>query len=241
MPLDVRSIALLLEAGATRLHVGDLNALLQHPFAPGWRLWRADACAGAPPPVPPGAPHAQLPPWLAVLEDNGALVPAPPAAGWLRLLGDAPALRQLALENGDAEDTELTTPALGASLRLLRNASALRALALGFFDAADDATLAPLLRLRGLQRLELSHLPQLSDAFLRALCDALTALTHLRLDYLSVADQGLTHLDRLRQLTWLELRARALCTKAAQRNAEAPHDCRRAPTCISVRRFRLAC
>jgi hypothetical protein len=81
-------------------------------------------------------------------------------------------------------------------------------LALGFFDSAREETLRPLLRLRALTRLELSHLPHASDELLRAACGALAALTHLRLDYLPISDAGLAHLGRLRSLTWLEIRVR---------------------------------
>ena len=203
---DARTLALLLAAGATRLHLDDFDALLRSPFAPGWRLWRADVSRNGPPPR--RCSPAELPPWLAVVDGDGALVPAPPEQGWLRLLASAPALASLAVENGEREEAAATTPALSALLRGLRAAPALRRLALGFFDAADDGALAPLLRLKLLTRLELSHLPQLSDAGLRAICDALTALTHLRLDYLAVADAGFARLDRLRSLTWLEVRVR---------------------------------
>jgi hypothetical protein len=55
----------------------------------------------------------------------------------------------------------------------------LRALALGYFDSARDDELRPLLRLRLLTRLELSHLPHLSDTLLRALCCAAAGLGSL--------------------------------------------------------------
>lgn len=203
LTLDVRSLTLVLGAGASRVHLDDFNALLERPFHPGWRLWRSDACHDAPP-----LRAARLPGWLAFLDDDGTLAPTPPEHGWLHLLAGAPALRSLALENGDVEDPNLTAPALHVVLCSLREAPALRSLALGFFDSVQSHQLQPLLQLRALTRLELSHVPDFSDALLLGACHSLRALTHLRLDYLSVSDAGFAHLSSLRQLEWLELRVR---------------------------------
>ena len=206
LTLDVRELTLLLGAGASRVHLDDFNGLLARPFTPGWRLWRGDACFDAPPPR-----AALLPGWLAHLDDDGTLVPTPPEHSWLHLLAGAPALRSRALENGDEEDAAATAPALHVVLRSLREAPALRKLALGFFDELRNEQLLPLLQLRRLTRLELSHLPDLSDALLLATCQSLRALTHLRLDYMSVSDAGFANLGSLKSLDWLEIRVSLWC------------------------------
>ncbi len=209
----MRSLVLLTAAGATRVHVDDFSGLLARPFKPGWRLWRGDANHDAPPPR-----ASVLPGWLAYLDDDGALAPMPAEHGWLHMLAGAPALRLLALENGDREDPSVTAPALHVVLGSLREAPALRELALGFFDALHSEQLLPLLQLRRLTRLELSHLPDVSDALLCSICQSLRALSHLRLDYLSVSDAGFAHLRNLKSLDWLEVRVRALLRLQAAGN-----------------------
>lgn len=188
------------------MHIDDFSLLLRDPFAhsPGWRLWRADTCFDA----QRLDMHIPLPPWLAVLNDEGVLVPAPPEDGWMRLLSVAPALAFLAVENGATEDEVVATPALFSLLRSLRAAPVLRSLAVGFFSAAGDEALQPLLRLRTLTRLELSHLPHVTDEFVCKACRTLGALAALRLDNLAISDAALSHLDRPRALSWLEIRVR---------------------------------
>jgi hypothetical protein len=211
LPLDTRTLRLLLGAGASRIHVADFSALLDDPFrcSPGWRLWRADAFLEPPPPWHEA--HATLPPWLAMLDDDGALIPTPAQDGWFRLLTGASGLAALAVENSSAEDAVAAPGALSTLLRGLCDAPALRSLALGFFSTLHDEDLRPLLSLRTLTRLELSHLPHISDEFMRATCRALPALTALRLDYLSITDAGLAHLGRLRSLCWFEIRVSVAC------------------------------
>lgn len=137
------------------------------------------------------------------------------------MLAGAPALRSLALENGDREDVSITAPALHVVLCSLREAPALRELALGFFDALHSEQLLPLLQLRRLTRLELSHLPDISDVLLCSICQSLRALIHLRVDYLSVSDAGFAHLRNLKALDWLEIRVRLLRVQAADNTADA--------------------
>ena len=233
LSLDVRSLTLLLGAGASCIHLDDFNGLLARPFLPGWRLWRGDACFGAPPPR-----AALLPGWLAHLDDDGTLVPTPAEHSWLHLLSGAPALRSLALENGNEEDPAATAPALHVVLCSLREAPALRKLALGFFDELRSEQLMPLLQLRRLTRLELSHIPDFSDALLLAVCHSLRALTHLRLDYLSVSDSGFAQLSSLKSLEWFELRVstRRGCTRrmlSVNASGLTPCPRRRAPLCSS--------
>ena len=227
----MRSLTLLLGAGASKVHLDDFNGLLARPFQPGWRLWRGDACFGAPPPR-----AALLPGWLAHLEDDGTLVPTPAEHSWLHLLSGAPALRSLARENGHEEDPAATAPALHVVLCSLREAPALRKLALGFFDELQSEQLMPLLQLRRLTRLELSHIPDFSDALLLAVCHSLRALTHLRLDYLSVSDSGFVQLSSLKSLEWFELRVSMRrgcerCMLSASASALTPSHRRRAPLC----------
>ena len=205
----MRSLVLLTVAGATRVHLDDFHGLLARPFKPGWRLWRGDANFDAPP-----ARAAVLPGWLAYLDDDGTLTPTPPEHGWLHMLAAAPALRSLSLENGHEEDPSVTAPALYVALCSLSEAPALRKLALGFFDRLESEQLQPLMQLRALTRLELSHVPDFSDQLLGSACRSLRALTHLRLDYLSVSDAGFLHLDSLKSLAWLEIRVRLVLLRA---------------------------
>jgi hypothetical protein len=96
----------------------------------------------------------------------------------------------------------------------------------------------PLLQLRRLTRLELSHIPDFSDALLLAVCHSLRALTHLRLDYLSVSDSGFAQLSSLKSLEWFELRVstrRGCKRRMLLVNASGLTPCprRRAPLCSS--------
>ena len=64
--LDKRTLALLVDAGATQLRIRDFWELCCHEF-PGWEFWRADVDRF---PLRPGVPRMRLPDHLVRLRDG---------------------------------------------------------------------------------------------------------------------------------------------------------------------------
>ena len=201
--LDLRRVAVLLQAGATQLHLPALDALLQQPVLPGWRLWRADVGHGD------VAPAAECRSWLpgdcASISQEGTLEVTP--VSWMQCIADAASKSLQALAVECDEETDVCAPAMHHLLSLLPPMPPLTALAIGFMDTLTDELLSPLLFLRQLTTLHLSHIPHLSDTFSRDICASLTALVRLRCDCLSISDAGMEYLPKLTALRWLEIRA----------------------------------
>ena len=199
--LDLRRLAVLLRAGATQLHLPAFDALIQQPVLPSWRLWRAD--------VGRGEPSADIRTWLpgnwATISQDGTLEVTP--VSWMQCIADAASrdLQALTIESSGEDDQ--CASAMHHLLSMLPPMPPLTALAIGFMDTLTDEQLSPLLFLRQLTTLHLSHVPHLSDVCLRDVCSSLTALVRLRCDCLSVSDAGMEYLPKLTALRWLEIRA----------------------------------
>ena len=220
--LDKRTLALLVDAGATQLRIRDFWELCYHEF-PGWEFWRADVDRF---PLRPGVPRMRLPDHLVRLRD-GLLCFDPER--WTEVFAWGGRLRSLTLESQRDEDAR-SGHLVAAVLARVQQGCHLRHLALGFFENVRALHLAPALGMRSLAVLELSHLPHVNDALVSRIWGFLPSLTRLRLNHLPLSDHAFEGLADHPGLRDLEIKN---CPYVRLREPFRPH------TCLNLRALRL--
>lgn len=213
--LDKRTLALLVNAGASQLRIRDFWELCYNEF-PGWEFWRADIDRF---PLRPGVPRMRIPDNLVRIQD-GLLAFDPER--WTAVFAWGGRLRSLILESQRDEDAH-SGHLVAAILARVQEGCRLRHLALGFFDNVRALHAAPALGMRSLSMLELSHLPHFGDALVGRIWDSVPNLIRLRLNHLPISDHAFEGLPGHPRLRDLEVKD---CPYVRLQDPFRPHLCR---------------
>lgn len=197
--IDKRILALALGAGATRVHLYDFWDFC-NSFPAMWHCWQEGVSKEAPPPLERCMPTIEC-----MMEVRDAVL-QPSTCDWMRLFPLTHCMESLAVENQKDEDEE-SGPLIKLLIREAVACKTLRRVSIAFFDSINDSTISPLLTCTALTRLDLSHIPFLTDASMTAFTHKLKNLQELRLDFLAVTDSGFRDVGRLKHLHFLEIRA----------------------------------